>query len=233
MTQTSAPSTAIIPTGLRRTYLAGGIGGIMAFAFWVLQPILVSAMTGDAEDLYGSHEYFLTFPWNGLYEAITFTGIGVGALVAVVATTRLVSARTPEPSTWLQVGQVMGVIGSSAWLLVAGLSSAPWTSVGYYVNELVPDRPEQAAVYEAFSLVLTGCIVAFAIAMSGWLIAFGLGARRRGVVGWPLAVFALVCAAVTISPFFVPFSSPWGSIAPLLYLLVLGVALLVKSRKAA
>ncbi len=237
MSQTSAPYSRTgpipAPQSLHRTYIAGGIGGIMALAFWALQPILVSLLSGGAEDLYGTHQYFLTFPWNGLYEAITFSGIGVGTLVVVLATTRIVSRQTPESSTWLQTGQVLGVVAGSSWIVVAGLSLAPYTSVGFFVNEFVPNAPEQAAVYTAFSLVLTGVLLTFAVGMTGWLIAFGIAARRRGVIGWPMAVFALICAALTVSPFFTPFSPPWGVIGPLLYSFVLGIVLLAKSRRHA
>lgn len=234
MTQTSSPSpTATEPLSLRATYIAGGVGGIMAFVFWLLQPILVSVMSAGGDDLWGTHEYVLTYQWNGLYEAVTFSGVGVGVLAAVLATTQLVSARAPQASTWLRVGQVLGIIAGATWMLVAGLSLAPFTSVGFSVDELVPNASEQAAVYETMGLVITAMPMTFALSMAGWLLAFAFGARRRGIIGWPLAVLAIICAAMSASPVFLPFAPPWGAIGPLLYLLVLGVALLVKSRKAA
>jgi hypothetical protein len=234
MAQTSLPSTAAPErASLRRTYVAGGIGGIMAFSFWLLQPIIVSVMAAGGDDLYGTHQYVLTYRWNGLYEAVAFSGVGVGVLASVLATSQLVSTRAPHASTWLRVGQVLGIVGGAAWIVVAGLSLAPFTSVGFFLNELVPNAPEQAVVYEVMGLVITAMAMTFALAMVGWLLSFAFGARSRGIIGWPLAVLAIVCAAVSASPLFLPFSPPWGAIGPLLYLLVLGVALLVKGRKAA
>lgn len=205
----------------------------MAFAFWLLQPLFVSVMAAGGGDLYGTHEYVLTYPWGGLYEAVAFSGVGVGVLAAVLATTQLVAARAPQVSTWLQVGQVLGILGGAAWIVAAGLSLAPFTSVGFFLNELVPNAPEQAAVYEVMGLVITAMVMTFALSMVGWLLSFAFGARSRGIIGWPLAVLAIVCAAVSASPLFLPFSPPAGAIGPLLYLLVLGVALLIKGRKAA
>jgi len=234
MAHTSLPSIAA-PDGVsfRRTYVSGGIGGIMAFAFWLLQPLFVSVMAAGGGDLYGTHEYVLTYQWNGLYEAVAFSGVGVGVLAAVLATTQLVAARAPQVSTWLRVGQVLGILGGAAWIVAAGLSLAPFISVGFFLNELVPNAPEQAAVYEVMGLVITAMVMTFALSMVGWLLSFAFGARSRGIIGWPLAVLAIVCAAVSASPLFLPFSPPSGAIGPLLYLLVLGVALLIKGRKAA
>lgn len=82
-------------------------------------------------------------------------------------------------------------------------------------------------------LVITAMAMTFALSMAGWLLSFAFAARSRGIMGWPLAVLAIVCAAASATPLFLPFSPPWGTIGPLLYLLVLGVALLIKGRKAA
>ena len=41
------------------------------------------ATLGD--DLYGTHEYVLTYQWIGLYEAVAFSGVGGGAVRSVQA----------------------------------------------------------------------------------------------------------------------------------------------------
>lgn len=216
----------------KRLYRAAGIGGFTAFAFWLLQPILVFLIVGDDDSLWATWEYFSTYRWNGLYETIAFCGIGAGFLLLVLATTRLVRRVGPRPSASADLGHVLGVIGASAWFLVAGITAAPFTSVGYFVPDFVPEAPEQAALYEAIGLVSAGVLMVFALAGAGWLVSIGLTARRRGVIGWPLSILAFLAAAAAVSPLFMPFSPPWGSIAPIVYGLVLGVSLLVKGRRA-
>jgi hypothetical protein len=231
--RTTHPETDGKARSIRRSYIAGGIGAIVAFVFWLLQPLGVFVLFGGIdEDLIGTWEYYQSYPWNGLYEAITFSGIGAGVLAVVVATTRLVAGRGPQASVFAGVGQVLGIAAGIAWFLMAAVSAAPYTSVGFYVNEYVPGATEQAALYEALGLLMAGFGLLFALGMIGWLVSFGFAARRRGIIGWPLAILAFVLAAVTASPFFMPFSAPWGMIAGLGYLLILGVALLVKSRRA-
>ena len=79
---------------------------------------------------------------------------------------------------------------------------------------------------------MTGALVTFAVGMIGWLILLGTAGRRARVVGWPLAVVAFAAAAISAGTFLFPFAPPWGSIASIFAGFVLGIAFLVKARKA-
>lgn len=236
ITSTDAAASAPRPTRRgstpRRLHVIAGLGGVAAFGFWVLQPILVFVVVGDRAELFGTWEYFQMFPWNGLYEGLVFGGIGLGLLTMMVAVSRLLDARARDASVLRGVGEALGVVAAVSWLVVAGLGFAPYTSVGYYLREFVPGVAEQKATYEALGLVSTGVLLVFALCMIGWLVALGTVGRRAGVIGWPLAIAAFVAAGATAAAFFVPFAPPWSTICGLVYALVLGVALLVKSRKA-
>ncbi len=69
--------------------------------------------------------------------------------------------------------------------------------------------------------------------MIGWLVMLATAGRRAGVIGWPLAIVCVVAVAVIVGSSFVPFAPPWGWIAGIGALLVLGIAFLVKARRRA
>lgn len=210
----------------RSLYRAAGIGGIVAFGCWLLQPILVFLIVGDRAGA-PSWQYFQDFPWNGVYEGLTFGGIGVGILVLVTATGILID-REGDATTGSRLLTWFGMLAGSMWLLTAGVTFVPFTSVGYFVRELIPETADQNAVFQALVMGITGLLISYALLSVGWLVLFGIVARRRGVIGRPLAVLAMIAAAVACAGFFTPFAPPWAAISPLLYLLILGVALLVK-----
>lgn len=229
--ETDAPpeSANRAPNTVRILYRTAGIGGIAAFAFWLLQPILVMLIVGDKWKNTSSWQYYQDFRWNGVYEGITFGGIGVGFLVLVAATS-LLAERAGEPTVGSRLLIWFGMLAGSVWLLVAGATFALYTSVGYFVRDLVPAVPDQNAVYEAMSLAVTGLLMAFAVLSGAWMVLFAVVGRRRGVIGSVLAALALIAAAGICVALLMPFAPPWGAISGLGYALVLGIGLLVKSR---
>jgi hypothetical protein len=56
--------------------------------------------------------------------------------------------------------------------------------------------------------------------------------RRAGVIGWPLTVVCLLSVGIMVAAAFLPFAPPWGGVAGIGAALVLGVAFLVKARRA-
>ncbi|MBS1907064.1 MAG: hypothetical protein JST33_10975 [Actinobacteria bacterium] len=222
-----------LPAGSRHRLLrTAGIGGIVAFGSWVLQPILVMLIVGDKWASYHSQwEYFHDFRWNGLYEGITFSGIGVGMLVLVIATSLLVE-QAGAPTVGSRLLSLFGVFAGAMWILTAGVTFAPFTSVGHFVKDLVPEVADQNAVFEAMGLVTTGLLMAFEVFSLGWIVLFAVVARRRGVIGRVLAVLAAVSAAGVFSGFLMPFAPPWASLGGLGFCLIAGIGLLGKARGA-
>ena len=214
----------------RRLYRTAGIGGIGAALAWFVQPIVVS-VSGDIVDGV-DHAYVESHPFNGVIEATLFTAIGVGLLFLVTAVGRLARLSDRTVSTAAAVGHLLGIAGGIGWFFVAGLSIAPYTSVGFSLGEAAPERALQLGLYQLLGVVLIGMIMIVVVGFGGWLITVGTAGRRHGVVGWPLSIVALVAAAVSIGQLLVPFAPPWGSIAGLGFALVAGIAFLVKARRA-
>lgn len=231
-TSESTPTAAAerIEPDRRRLYRAAGWGGIGAFAAWLVQPVLVSIVSPLAGD-YVTHEYITQYPFSGVIGASVFTAIGVGLLFFVTSVHRLMSGVGPV-STSARVGQTLGLASGLGWFVMAGLTLAPYTSVGYFLSEGVPDVATQIAVYEALALVQTGVIMLYGVGYVGWLVMLATAGRRAGVVGWPGAIVALVGALPMVVTHLLPFQPPWGIIGGLAATLVLGIVFLVKARRA-
>ena len=223
---TSDRSVEQIPSS-KALLRAAGIGGIAAFLFWLLQPIAVFLIVGEAEG--STYEQYQARPYYGLYEAITFGGIAAGVLTFVVSVYHLVrDAARPVLST---ISLALGITAGMVWLFAAAMSAAPFTSVGYYLSEEVPGVADQEAVFLGFDLILTGLLLLYGLAMIGWLAALTSLGRRAGLMGRPLQVLALLSIVAVCAPLVMPFSAPWGLIGPLAFMLVAGIAFLVKARK--
>ena len=226
---TSPASTAGVDR--RRVLRATGIGGIVAFAFWLLQPLLVFVVMNGDQETTPRYELYRASPYLGAYEAITFGAVGVGTIVMVIGAYALARLGSADALA-ARVAAVLGSVAGAGWLAAAGLSLGMFTSVGYFVTDEVPARADQAAVYSAIDLVLTGALVVYGLAMICWLAWMASGARRAGVVGWPLAVLAIVAAVAACSPLVVPFAPPIGALGALVFSLVFGIVCLVRARTA-
>ncbi|MET0736510.1 MAG: hypothetical protein ABWY55_12820 [Microbacterium sp.] len=212
----------------RRLFRVAGFGGIGAFVAWAVQPIVVSVFSPLVPEGGPDFAYIESTPYNGVLEATVFAGVGVGLLFMVTAVGRLIH----PSSTAARAGQTMGLVGASVWFLVAGGSLGQYTSVGWWLSDAAPDPDLQQALYQTLGIVMTGTLVTFAVGMIGWLILLATAGRRARVVGWPLAIVAFAAAAVSAGTFLFPFAPPWGSIASIVAALVVGIAFLVKARRA-
>ena len=85
-------------TSDRRLYLAGGFGGVLAAASWLVQPFLVLVVATADEGEFPTVDFLLANPWYGPVEAAVFTGIGVGLLLLVLAVGALLAQRAAEVS---------------------------------------------------------------------------------------------------------------------------------------
>jgi hypothetical protein len=218
-------------TSDRRLYLAGGFGGVLAAASWLVQPFLVLVVATADEGEFPTVDFLLANPWYGPVEAAVFTGIGVGLLLLVLAVGALLAQRAAEVSVPARVGHVLGVLAGCAWILLAGWHLAPFTSVGKALSEAAPDIGVQQAVLHGHNVGSTGIILAAGLAFAGWLISIATVGRAHGVIGWPLSGVALVAVVAVVLPMLIPFSPPWGLIGMQAYALAAGIAFLVRARK--
>lgn len=214
-----------------RLYRTAGIGGVSALLFWVLQPVIVFVIVGDKVGQ-PTWQYFHDYRFNGVYEAITFCGVGFGVLTCVLALDRLAHTAGRDVSVWSRLGTWCGLVAGTTWVLTAGITLVPYTSVGDAVNRIIPAPADQNAVFESWAVMITGMLMAFALTNAAWLAVFGVIGRRRRIFGWPSACVMFAGAALTVLPVLIPFSPPIGGMSGLACLFVLGIVLLVKARRA-
>jgi hypothetical protein len=230
----TAAAPAQLRTRERRLYRTAGFGGVLAAVAWLVQPLLVFVVAGADAPETPTMDYLLENPWGGSVEAAVFTGIGAGVLVLVLAVQALLAGRADALSVPARVTQVCGVIAGSAWILLAGWYMGPYTSVGKAITEAAPDVALQQAVLQIHNVGAMGIIVAAGLAFAGWLLGLATVGRTHALVGRPLAIGAGLAALLIVVPLLtMPFSPPWGVILGMeAYLLIAGVAFLVKARKA-
>jgi hypothetical protein len=215
-------------TSDRRLYLAAGFGGVLAAASWAIQPLLVMQAGDDLPTL----DYLLTHPWHGAIEAAVFTGMGVGVLFLVLAIGELTERRLSVVSTWARTGHALGVLAGCTWIMLAGWSAGPYTSVGRSLGEATGDSAIQGAVLHMHSVGVIGIILAASLGLAVWLVCLATVGRKAGVVGAPLAILAAAAAIPALQPFIMPFSAPWGAVLGMpAFTLLAGIAFLLKARR--
>jgi ABC-type cobalt transport system substrate-binding protein len=220
----------VAPTSPARLYRAAGLGGVIAVAAWIAQPIVVGILAAT-ETGYPSIETLQSRPYSGAIEAVIFSTIAIGFLVLVTALGRLATA-AGATGLMPRVGTILGTVAGLSFLVAAGLSLGQYTSVGAGLAEVAPDTELQIALLDTIAVVMTGFVSVFALAGAAWLVVVATSFRAAGVVGWPLAIVAFVAAALVVGSLALPFAPPWGSLGPLLFALVGGIGLLIRSARA-
>ena len=215
----------------RRLYRSAGFGGVGVFVAWAAQPVIVGVMSPRAPENGPDFAYIESTPFVGVTEAIVFSAIGVAMLFLVTAVGQL-AASAGRPSTAARVGHLLGVLSGISWFFVAGSSLALYTSVGFHLGEAAPQQELQQALFQLWAVVLTGFLALSMLGVIGWLVMLATAGRRTGVIGWPLSIVCIVAVGVMVAASFVPFAPPWGWIAGIGAALVLGIAFLVKARRA-
>ena len=227
-----APSTAPTdPDEIRSLTRLAGWAGIAVFAFWLCQPILVAVLVSRGADDTPGMAALEANSWAGGFDAVLFSGIGAASLVMVLAVWRAMRLRGAADGVLSTVGFAMALVGATAWFWVAGHGLSMYTSVGAGLADVSADSEIQAASLQASYLAVTAGLIVVGIGSIGWNVLLATTGRRAGLIGRPLsAVFGLF-AAVPLYQAVVPFATPWPLIIAVLGSLVLGIALLLKSRK--
>lgn len=227
-----APSTAPTdPDEIRSLTRLAGWAGIAVFAFWLCQPILVGMLaSGGASDT-PDMAALEANSWVGGFDAVLFSAMGVASLVMVLAVWRAMRLHGAADGVLSTVGFAMALVGATAWFWVAGHGLSMYTSVGAGLADVSADSEIQAASLQASYLAVTAGLIVVGIGSIGWNVLLATTGRRAGLIGRPLsAVFGLF-AVVPLYQAVVPFATPWPLIIAVLGSLVLGIALLLKSRK--
>ncbi|HPF75898.1 MAG TPA: hypothetical protein PLP55_05330 [Phycicoccus elongatus] len=231
---TSPPPGGTTPDAVeefRSLLRLGGWAGVAVFTFWLCQPILVSLLASSGASDTPDMAALEANSWVGGFDAVLFSAMGVASLVMVLAVWRAMRLRGAADGVLSTVGFAMALVGATAWFWVAGHGLSMYTSVGAGLADVSADSEIQAASLQASYLAVTAGLIVVGIGSIGWNVLLATTGRRAGLIGRPLsAVFGLF-AAVPLYQAVVPFATPWPLIIAVLGSLVLGIALLLKSRK--
>ena len=208
-----------------------GWAGIAVFALWLCQPILVSLLASSGADDSPDMAALEANSWVGGFDAVLFSAMGAASLVMVLAVWRAVRLTGAADGILSSVGFAMALVGATAWFWVAGHGLSMYTSVGAGLAEVSADSEIQAASLQASYLAVTGGLLVVGIGSIGWNALLATSGRRSGLIGRPLSVVFGAFAAIPLCQAAVPFATPWPLVVAVLGSLVLGIALLVKSRK--
>lgn len=208
-----------------------GWAGIAVFALWLLQPILVGLLASSGADDTPDMAALEANSWVGGFDAVVFSAIGVASLVMVLAVWRAMHLTGAAGGVLSSVGLAMALVGASAWFWVAGHGLSMYTSVGAGLADVSADSEIQAASLQASYLAVTAGLLVVGIGSMGWNALLATTGRRSGLIGRPLSVVFGVFAAIPLYQAAVPFATPWPILVAVLGSLILGIALLVTSRK--
>ena len=226
---TSPPPGGTTPDAVeefRSLLRLGGWAGVAVFTFWLCQPILVSLLASSGASDTPDMAALEANSWVGGFDAVLFSAMGVASLVMVLAVWRAMRLRGAADGVLSTVGFAMALVGATAWFWVAGHGLSMYTSVGAGLADVSADSEIQAASLQASYLAVTAGLIVVGIGSIGWNVLLATTGRRAGLI----AVFGLF-AAVPLYQAVVPFATPWPLIIAVLGSLVLGIALLLKSRK--
>ena len=217
--------------GLLRT---AGLGALLGFAAWLLVPVRVFLMPTEGdfdknpELFYKTAEQIADERWSGLYYLVAFGGIGIGLLVLVTALGRAAGAGGVVSDLGLRPGQ----LGGFAFVL-AGSVYVGFYAFGDSSGEITDEESVQRLVHVGVEVASTGLLVAGAVGFAALLLWLGTAGRTAGIAGVP----ALIAAVVFVLALIVPLALAGQPMAAIslqpLFCLVLGIAFLVKARKAA
>ncbi|HEY5820965.1 MAG TPA: hypothetical protein VIT20_03240 [Propionibacteriaceae bacterium] len=228
----TALSTPLQPTDRTPTatlYRRAGLGGLVVFGGWLAQPILVFALLGDEELL--TYDALRGAGWVGPFDLVAFCLIATGWLVLVDNVHALLDARQDGRRPLGAVPRALGLAGGLAWLLLAAMTTAPFTTASSDLAEL--GRDDQVAALSAHGIGDLGVLIFSVLCLAAWMVLVAPEADRRGVLPRPVTVTVVLLAVVGVAPLLIPFSAPWGTVALVLAAAVLGVTGLVRSRSAA
>lgn len=205
-----------------------GLGGLTVFLAWLAQPILVFGLLGDQELL--TYDALRAAGWVGPFDLVVFAAIAAGWLILVGSLHALLDGADDGRGPVGAVTRALGLAGGLAWVLLAAMTAAPFSTASSDLAGLGHD--DQVAALSAHGIGDLGVLVFSVLCLAAWLVLVTPVAARRGVLPRPVAVVVTLLAVVAVVPLLIPFSAPWGTVSLMLAAAVLGVAGLVRARSA-
>lgn len=217
--------------GLLKT---AGLGALLAFAAWLLIPVQVFLFSDYDEDdpaaFYRTAAEYDDKLWQGPVDLVAFGGIGIGIAVLVLAVGRIALLRESD-GLGVDIARFFGLLAATSYVLI-GTVGVGWAFAGEGVGDITDDESVQRVVDMIGEPLVSSFLTVGAVGLCGWVVWLAVAGRRAGIVGVPLAAVGFGFVALALVPVAL-FSIPMGSatLQPLLCL-VLGIAFLIKARKA-
>jgi len=216
------PSTFIAQEdSMRQTYRIIGWAALLAGLSYLVQPFVVALTPA----VFGTSEV-VTDPavlrgaaWLASLHAGSFLGIAVGMGLLVIGMDELLDS---DRSVTGRAHFLVGLAAAFGWLLVASASAARYSSVIATVSPFGEEGRSVFFLAQAMDTT-TGVFVA-SIASGIWWIGTAVRSPKAGILGRPLAAFAVVVGAFALFPSL--FGFPWGLLLQIPLFIVLGIAFL-------
>lgn len=168
--------------------------------------------------------------WFGLAGTVTFTLIALAYVAFFSAGTELTRAAKASDGIWRTAMHTAAGVGIGAWMLAGATNLA---RRGFNATAIDAasggDAAIGRAVLQGAYLTTSAAAIAGSIAFAIWFAAFAVRGLRARAFGWVVATAAFIAGLVPV----VGWAANLGGIpAIILGLIVIGWALLVRSRKS-
>ena len=219
------------PGAVPRLYRTAGVAALAGALAYLVQPVLVFVVNPPTTGPNGYPVVRDLIAARGLapVDVLMFATVGVATIVLAVAVHALRTTTGSLRSVPAMTGLALGVVAGLGWIGAAAASMAVYGLFATNLGEITDDIVMQQAAIQT-ALVGTGMLSIPVIGTAGWFAVLGTSGRRARIVGWPMAVVALLAAAVILVPAVVMLL-PFGMLAVIPVYAALGVAFLVKSRR--
>ena len=217
----------VSPLSDRRRLRIAGIAALVAGLGFLPQPLLIFVL--PAPD---GAEFFPADRMPELYARATIQAVTWGVFSSALIVAVVAIACVARPTLWSRIGAVFGLIGGAAWLIESASRLGP--RAGGVVDHLADagvSEQIQGAILYLLDVVDLGWTALGAIAVGVWFLMLatsGTSPFRSRVVR---AVAGIVGAFQIVATYAFPL--PIGGFAIFALLIVLGIALLVTTRRGA
>lgn len=188
-------------------------------------------LLGTATTAIQSYEYeasvVAAYRWAGIVQSLLTMVWAAAFTLAVLALGRLVWR---SGSLAASVNTAVAVSFGTLVALTGGLALSLYSGATTDLMETHADVPTQQAVMQGVWIVLHGGWYAASWITAAWLVWFALAARRSGIFR-TLGLVLTLLAAISVVAIIVMTSYPTSLAFVSLYLLILGIVLLVRTRR--
>jgi hypothetical protein len=226
-------STTPAPVNISSLFRLAGVGGLLAFVTWLLQPIMMLFLIEyDEKNPAGSYHSaaeWANATWEGPYGLVAFAGVGIGIMLLTVGLTRAAELKGAG-AVGTTVARYLGLLATTAYVLLGGFGVG-WAVFGKNVADVTGNLEMQRLMSVVMDPISAGLLATAGVGLAGFFLWLGTAGRRLGLIGVPLAVLGARYVVAFVAPVAVN-SQPMiaATLQPLLCL-VLGIGCLLKSRR--